>query len=79
MGRPRAAVGEEHEVGRVVAGLDRHLADEVGHPGVDDRLDPLGSLLDAHAERVGHVRLDRRAGLVAIERSRPPRKLSAFV
>ena len=50
---PGAAVGEDHEVARVVALLHRHLADEVGHLVLDHAGGARGRLDQAQAEPRG--------------------------
>ena len=50
MGRSGAAVGDEHALARIVALLDRRLADQVGHLRVDDPEDADRDLLGLHAE-----------------------------
>ena len=66
--RAGAAEGDEDEVARVVAFVDRRLAAEVGHARVDDPLDPLGGVLDRDAERLGDAAADRldRGGFVEL-------------
>ena len=65
--RSAAAVGEEHELARVVAVLDRHLAHQVGHVRVDDLDDSPRGLDDVQAQRRGDALGDRLAGALDVE------------
>ena len=59
--RAGAAEGDERELARVVALLDRARADRARHVRVRDREDPLGRLAQAEPELLGELlhRLDR--------------------
>ena len=62
-----AAIRENGEVFRVLAALDRDLADDVGHLRVDDLDHRRRRVLHRHAERIGDPRLDRLARLLRVE------------
>ena len=70
MERAGAAEGDERELARVVALLDRARANRPGHVRVGDREDPLGGLEQAEPELVGEPLHDRNGG-VAVERHPP--------
>ena len=56
--RAGAAERDEDEVARVVAPVDRDLANQVGHARVDDPLDALRRVLDRDPERLGDLLAD---------------------
>ena len=74
--RARAAKGEEHEIPRVEALLDRDLADQVGHLELGDLGDAAGALEERKPELFGD-RLERGRGGVAVETHRPPGEVLA--
>src|SRR5262245_44277685 len=65
--RPRSAEGVEDELARVVASLDRHRPQQVGHTGVDDPFDASGRLLDGDSERLGDVSADGNPGGIDVD------------
>ena len=62
-----AAVGEQHEIARIVAAPDRDFAQRVGHVAVDHAADAGGGGFDAHAERFGDLIADRGGRALEIE------------
>ena len=62
-----AADGDQREVARVAAALDRDGADRTRHGGVRHRADAVRGLLQRQAERLAHVRLDRLLAEPAID------------
>ncbi len=65
--RTGTAEGEQREVARVVAALDRDDADGADHVVVDDGEDAARRLLQAQAQRPGDAGLDRRARALHVE------------
>src|ERR1700751_4096902 len=55
MRRPCAAEGEQPEIARIEALLDRGLADDVGHLELDDLRDAAGALEQSKAQPIANV------------------------
>ena len=70
--RPGAAEGQQREVARVVAALDRDHADGAHHVVVDDGEDAARGRLDAHAQRLGDLLGDGRARAASASSAKPP-------
>ena len=66
-GQHGAAEGQQHEIAQVVAAHGRDRLDGLRHLDVDDAHDAFSRLLDAHAERLGDLALDRAPGLLGVE------------
>ena len=68
---PRAAEGDEREVARIAAALDRYHARRQLHVGVDDRVDAPRRVLERQAERARDSRLNRarRGARMELERA----------
>src|SRR5205814_9241238 len=78
--RPRvdwavAAVGDHRHVAGVGTVRRQHLANGVGHVGVDDALDAPRGVYDVELQGVGHVPLDRLAGGLDVEGHAPTREV----
>ncbi len=74
--RAAAAEGDERELARVVALLDRARADRARHVGVRDRDDPLRGLEQAEAELGRRAAARRSTAASRSSRISPPRKRS---
>ena len=70
-----AAIGEQHEIARIVAAPDRDFAQRVGHVGVDHVADAGGGGFDAHAERLGDLLVDRGGRRLEIELHAPAEEI----
>ena len=73
--RPRAPEGDQAELARIVAPLDGHDAERLGHAVVDDARDPGRRLHDSLPERVRHVGTDRRFGRRRIDGEPPAEEM----
>ena len=67
MGWTGAAVGEQHEIARIVAAPDRDFAKRIGHVPIDHAANAGSCGLDAHAERFGDLMADGGGGTLEIE------------
>src|SRR5262249_38809790 len=65
--RAGTAKCEQHELAQIMATHGRDGLDRLFHLYVDDAHDAFGCLLDAHAERLGDLALDRTPGFLGVE------------